>query len=305
MKTQQKEETKGMHTGVSVSATDNRQASRQTLRQRRWLGESIPALFGIIWLVIALYPILYMVLTSLRLQTDFFTDLPWLPPAHPTLDNYQNVLDNDFGLYFANTVFVTVISVLLIVIVSLLAAYAITRIRNRFTQGVFNLFLLGLAIPLQATIIPIYAMMSSLHLYDTLFALILPGVAFGIPLSVLVLVTYIRDIPNELHESMTLDGAGHGRILRSLVLPLARPALITVIIYETIQVWNGFLFPLVLTQSPEVRVIPLALWSYQGQFTTDVPAILAAVLLSATPIILLYIFGRRQLLGGLMAGFSK
>jgi raffinose/stachyose/melibiose transport system permease protein len=104
---------------------------------------------------------------------------------------------------------------------------------------------------------------------------------------------------------MILDGASDFRILRGLVLPLSRPALITVIIYETIQIWNGFLFPLVLTQSPDVRVLPLALWNFQGQFTTDVPAILAAVFLSALPIILLYIFGRRQLLSGLIAGFSK
>lgn len=273
----------------------------------RWnrLWEGIPAFFGVVWLVIAFFPILYMFMSSLRPQTDFLTDVPWLPPAHPTLANYQNVLQNDFGLYFANSVFVTLISVLLIVIVSLFAAYAISRILNGFTRVVFSLFLLGLAIPLQATIIPIYAMITNLHLYDTLFALIIPSVAFGIPLSVLVLVTYIRDIPQELHESMLLDGASHFRILRSLVLPLSRPALITVIIYETIQVWNGFLFPLVLTQSPSVRVLPLALWSYQGQFTTDVPAILAAVFLSAVPIILLYITGRRQLLSGLMAGFSK
>ncbi|HVB20804.1 MAG TPA: ABC transporter permease subunit [Ktedonobacteraceae bacterium] len=192
-----------------------------------------------------------------------------------------------------------------VVAVSLFAAYAISRILNGFTRVVFSLFLLGLAIPLQATIIPIYALIIDLHLYDTLFALILPSVAFGIPLSVLVLVTHIRDIPQELHESMLLDGASHFRILRSLVLPLSRPALVTVIIYETIQVWNSFLFPLVLTQSPSVRVLPLALWSYQGQFTTDVPAILAAVFLSAIPIILLYVSGRRQLLSGLMAGFSK
>jgi raffinose/stachyose/melibiose transport system permease protein len=274
---------------------------------RHWSGlwELVPALLGVIWLILTFYPVLYMLMTSLRPLTDFFTDIPWLPPSHPTIGNYGYVLQNDFGLYFANTVFVTVISVLLIVAVSLLAAYSISKIRNRFTQAVFSLFLLGLAIPLQATIIPIYAIIITMHLYDTLFALILPYVAFGIPLSVLVLVTYIRDIPKELHESMVLDGAGHFQILRSLVIPLSRPALITVIIYETIQVWNGFLFPLVLTQSSSVRVLPLALWSYQGEFTTNVPAILAAVLLSATPIILLYIFGRRQLLGGLIAGFSK
>ena len=294
---------------MQVNTTSIEAARRQQLEERasRWsrLWGMIPALFGIIWLVIAFFPILYMFMTSLRPQTDFFTDIPWLPPAHPTLANYQNAVENEFGLYFVNSIFVTVISVLLIVAVSLFAAYAISRIRNRFTQILFSLFLLGLAIPLQATIIPIYALITDLHLYDTLFALILPSVAFGIPLSVLVLVTYIRDIPKELYESMLLDGAGHFKILRSLVLPLSRPALITVIIYETIQIWNGFLFPLVLTQSPDVRVLPLALWNFQGQFTTNVPAILAAVFLSATPIILLYIFGRRQLLSGLIAGFSK
>jgi len=292
------------------SQTSSLEAARQHGLEKhtfRWskVGGIIPALFGIVWLVVAFYPILYMFITSLRSQAGFFSDAPWLPPAQPTLTNYGNVLQNDFGLYFANTVFVTGISVFLIVVVSLFAAYAISRIPNRFTQALFSLFLFGLAIPLQATIIPIYALITDLHLYDTLFALILPYVAFGIPLSVLVLVTYIRDIPKELHESMYLDGAGHLRILGSLVLPLSRSAVITVIIYETIQVWNGFLFPLVLTQSPSVRVLPLALWSFQGQFTTNVPAILAAVFLSATPIILLYIFGRRQLLGGLMAGFSK
>jgi raffinose/stachyose/melibiose transport system permease protein len=246
-----------------------------------------------------------MFLTSLRPQSDFFTDIPWLPPSHPTLENYSTVLANDFGLYFLNSAFVTVISVVLIVIVSFLVAFVISRIQNHFTRLVFNLLLFGLAIPLQATIIPIYTLITNLQLYDTLFALILPNVAFGIPLSVLVFVTYIRDIPKELHESMMLDGAGYTRILRDLVLPLSRPALTTVVIYETISVWNAFLFPLVLTQSPNVRVLPLALWSYEGQFTVNVPAILAAVFLSATPILLIYIVGRRQLLRGLMAGFSK
>jgi raffinose/stachyose/melibiose transport system permease protein len=291
--------------GTTPVETAGRQQPRKQILHWGRFSESIPAILGIIWLVIAFYPILFMLMTSLRPLADFFTDIPWLPPSHPTLANYGNVLQANFGIYFVNTLFVTIISVLLILVVSLLAAYAISRIRNRFTRGVFSLFLAGLAIPLQATIIPIYALITAMHLYDTLFALILPDVAFGIPLSVLVLVTYIRDIPNELHESMYLDGAGHFRILRSLVIPLSRPALITVTIYESIQVWNGFLFPLVLTQSPNVRVLPLALWSFQGEFTTNVPAILAAVFLSATPIILLYIFGRRQLLTGLMAGFSK
>lgn len=276
---------------------------RQFSQSRLW--EIVPVVFGVLWLIFALYPILYMLFTSLRPQQYLFTDAPWSFPSHPTLENYANVLENGFFTYFSNTVFVTVISVFMIVVVSLLAAYAISQARNRYTRTIFNFFLLGLAIPLQATIIPIYAIVIDLHLYDSLFALILPSIAFGIPLSILVLVTYIRDIPNELHESMLLDGATHRRILYNLVLPLSRPAIITVVIYETIQVWNSYLFPLVLTQSQSVAVLPLSLANFRGQFTTNVPAILAAVFLSAAPIILLYVFGRRQLLGGLVAGFSK
>jgi len=269
------------------------------------VGRVIPAVLGVIWLVIGFYPVLYILLTSLRSQAGFFSESPWLPPSQPTLSNYTNVLSNGFGLYVVNSLFVTVISIVLILLVSLLAAYAIARLKSRFVQVAFSLFLLGLAIPLQATIIPLFAIINGLGLYDSLYALILPYVAFGIPLSVLILVTFVRDIPESLYESMLLDGASHLQILRRLVIPLSRPALITVTIYEAIQVWNGFLFPLVLTQSPNVRVLPLALWSFQGQYSADVPAIMAAVFLSATPIILLYIFGRRQLLGGLTAGFSK
>lgn len=285
------------------SASDKPRRRRPFHRDNLW--EIVPAALGVLWLLFSIYPIIYMLSTSFRHQSDVYTETPWSLPAKPTLENFANVLTNGFFTYFVNTLFVTGISVFVILVVSLLAAYAISQVRNPFTQGVFNLFLLGLAIPLQATIIPIYAIISDLHLYDTLFALILPSIAFGIPLSILVLVTYIRDIPNELHASMLIDGAGHGRILWSLVVPLSRPAIITVIIYETIQVWNSYLFPLVLTQSSSVAVLPLSLATFKGQFTTNIPAIMADVFLSAVPIILLYIFGRRQLLGGLVAGFSK
>ncbi len=291
---------RSLSSGATIAAPQPR---RHFHSSQLW--EIVPALLGVLWLLFSFYPIIYMLFTSFRPQADLYTDVPWSFPSQPTLENYANVLANGFFTFFFNTVFVTVVSVFMILVVSLLAAYAISQVRNRFTQGVFNLFLLGLAIPLQATIIPIYVIVTDLHLYDTLFGLILPSIAFGIPLSILVLVTYIRDIPHELHESMILDGATHWRILRNLVLPLSRPAIITVIIYETIQVWNSYLFPLVLTQSQSVAVLPLSLANFRGQFTTDVPAILAAVFLSAAPIILLYIFGRRQLLGGLVAGFSK
>src|SRR3712207_5510058 len=274
-------------------------------RTRRLPAPSLAALLGVVWLVIALYPVYYMFITTLRSRAEFLEASPWLPPLTPTLENYISVLTGGFGLYFINSVVVTVLTVTLIILVSFLAAYVISRIRSRVVYFTFNLFLLGLAIPLQAAIVPIYILIIKMGLYDTLLALVFPQVAFGIPLTVLILVNFIRDIPNELYESMVIEGAGHSRLLRSLVLPLSRPALITVIIYNALQVWNNFLFPLVLTQSSNIRVLPLALREFQGQFGINVPGLMAAVFLSALPIVFLYIVARRQLIGGLTAGFGK
>jgi raffinose/stachyose/melibiose transport system permease protein len=158
---------------------------------------------------------------------------------------------------------------------------------------------------LQATIIPVYLLIIKMKLYDTLLALILPSIAFAIPLSVLVLSNFIRDVSNELFESMRVDGASEWAMLWRLAFPLTRPALVTVTIYNGLTIWNGFLLPLVLTQSPGKRTLPYALWTFQGQYTVNVPAVLASVLLTAMPILALYIVGRRQLMSGLSAGFSK
>jgi raffinose/stachyose/melibiose transport system permease protein len=195
--------------------------------------------------------------------------------------------------------------VVVTVTVCLLAAYVIVRSSRRFVRASYSLFLLGLAVPLQATIIPLFFMLGQLGLYDTLLAVILPSIAFAIPITVLILVNFLRDIPRELFESMFVVGATNAQILRRLVLPLARPALGTVVIYDALQVWNGFLLPLVLTQSENIRVLPLALWNFQGQFSINVPATLAAVVLSAIPVLVLYVLARRQLVSGLTAGVGK
>lgn len=285
-------------------STTVREAAKPA-RARRIRLRPIPVILGLVWFVIAFYPVYYMFITSLRTQAGFLSGSLWLPPSNPTLENYLSVIQNGIGLYFINSAFVTVISVALIVAVSLLAAYAIARIRSRVVQLTFRVLLLGLAIPLQAAIIPIYVLIVHIGLYDTLYGLIPPQVAFGIPLTVLILVNFIRDIPNELYDSMVLDGGGHFRMLRSLVFPLSRPALITVVIYNALQVWNNFLFPLILTQSSNIQTLPLALQQFQGQYGVNVPGLMAAVFLSVLPIIVLYVIARRQLLGGLTAGFGK
>ncbi|WP_179429799.1 carbohydrate ABC transporter permease [Spelaeicoccus albus] len=276
-------------------------AAAPTRRRRNILG----GLGGWVWLVVIILPIYYVVITSVKEQAGFFSANALLPPADPTLANYELVLHNQFVRYFFNSVVITIGSVIPALLVSFMASYALVRGRGRFLSWTNSLFLLGLALPIQATIIPIYYMITKMHLYDTLLALILPSIAFAIPITVLILNNFMRDIPRDLFESMRLDGCSEWSMLWRLALPMTRPALVTVGIYNGLQVWNGFLFPLILTQSPEVRVLPLSLWTYQGEFSVNIPAILAAVVLSTLPLLVLYILGRRQMLSGLTAGFSK
>ncbi|MHC6593909.1 carbohydrate ABC transporter permease [Arthrobacter sp. C152] len=260
---------------------------------------------GWLWLAIIIVPVYYVVITSLKTQAGYFGQNPLALPTEPTLENYQMVLEADFATYFMNSAIVTLGSVIPTVLISFMASFAIVRGGGRFLRLVNGMFLMGLAIPLQATIIPIYLMIIRLNLYDSLLALMLPSIAFAIPLTVLILSNFIRDVPNELFESMRLDGCSEWQTMWRLALPLTRPAIVTVAIYNGLHVWNGFLLPLVLTQSPGLRVLPLGLWTFQGEFSVNIPAVLASVVLSTLPILVLYVIGRRQLLAGLTAGFSK
>ncbi|WP_084211355.1 carbohydrate ABC transporter permease [Pseudonocardia acaciae] len=272
-------------------------------RSRR--GNPLGALAGAIWLLIVVVPLYWVVVTSLRNLAGFFDANPLAPPTEPTLHNYRLVWEGGFVRYLVNSAIVTVAAVGLTLAVSVLAAYAIVRGTGRPVRLTFQFFLLGLAIPQQATIIPIYYLITRMRLYDSLTAIVLPSVAFAIPLTVLILVNFLRDVPVELFDAMRVDGAGDWRMLWSLVLPLARPAVVTVMVYDALQVWNGFLFPLILTQSPAQRVLPLSLWAFQGEFRVNTPAILAAVVLATLPILTLYVVGRRYLVSGLTAGFGR
>lgn len=271
----------------------------------RSLRAGLPHLAALVWTLIVVIPLYYVVVTSLRAENDVTGVNPLSLPKTPTLSGYADVFANGFSTYLLNSVIATGLTVLVVLVIALMAAYVVVRGKHRRHRWLFRAFLAGIAIPLQATIIPVYVMIVQAGLYDSLLAIILPSIAFAMPLSVLILSNFLRDIPEELYESMFLDGAGQFRMLWNLVLPLSRPALLAVAIYQALQVWNGLLFPLILTQREEASMLPLMLWNFQGQYTTNVPAIMAAVVLSAIPVLLLYILGRRFLVAGLTAGAGK
>ncbi|APU21860.1 carbohydrate ABC transporter permease [Actinoalloteichus sp. GBA129-24] len=273
----------------------HRPARRSRLEPpNRWAG-----LLTLGWLVVVAVPLLVMISWALQSRDAYLAEGPLAPPRAITADNLVTVFDSGFLQFFLNTAVVTVACVGLTLIVSVPAAYAIVRSPSRIVALGFRGFLLGLAIPAQATIIPIYLMIVRMGLYDTLGAIILPTTAFSLPLAVLVLASALRDVPREQYEAMTLDGASAWRMMFSLVVPMSLGSVITVGVYTALTAWNGFLFPLILTQSEDQRVLTLGLWSFQSEFGVNVPGLMTAVLLSALPVFVAYLFARRWLIAGL------
>jgi raffinose/stachyose/melibiose transport system permease protein len=242
-----------------------------------------------------------MVLASFRTQGTYLTANPWVPGSGLTVSQYSAVFAAGLGHYLLNSVIVTAACIVATLVLSLVAAFRIVRRTSRAATTSFRLLLLGLAIPIQAIIVPLYLLIDKMHLYDTLYALILTMTAAAIPVSVLIMVSYVRDIPRELVGAMLVDGGDELTVFRRLIWPLSRPVLATLSIYDGLNVWNNFLLPLILTQSNGTAVLPLGLYKFQGLYSVNVPAVMAAVMLSVLPLVVLFMVMRRQVMRSLGA----
>ncbi|MEO3787524.1 carbohydrate ABC transporter permease [Actinocorallia sp. B10E7] len=265
----------------------------------------LAGLGSLVWLAVVGLPLYVMLAASLQSRSDYSAGGPLSVPGRLTLQNYLDVFDGGFGRYFLNTLIVTVAVVAIVLLVVPPLAYAIVRSRGRATTVVFRLFLLGLAVPAQAVIVPMFYVISEAGLYDNLVGVILPTAAFSLPVCTLVLTGVMREIHTELYEAMAIDGASAGRMFFRLVLPLSKGGLSTITVFSALQAWNGFLFPLVLTQSAETKLITLGLYDFRTQHGVNVPGLLAAVVLSMLPILIVYLFARRALIQGLMGVGGK
>ncbi|MEU9059669.1 carbohydrate ABC transporter permease [Streptomyces sp. NPDC048430] len=275
------------------------------VRRRRSLGNPVAGIGSLIWLVIVLVPLYTLVSASLMHQDEALNGDPLAIPSDPTLDNYDFVLDSGFLTLIGNTALVAVATVVIVLVLSVPVAYVAVRTRSRLSSLAFRTFLLGVAIPAQAVIVPLYLMIGKMGLYDTLWAIILPTAAFAMPVAVLVLSGTMRDVSEEMYEAMALDGASPVRMLWQLAVPLSKAGISTVAIFSALQAWNGFLFPLILTQSEEQRVLTLGLFNFMSQFGVNIPAVLAAIILSVIPIFAVYLVARRALINGLMGVGGK
>ena len=267
------------------------------------VGSTLKVLFSIFWGLVVALPLYYLLLTSFHTQGGYLTANQWLPSSDFTFDQYASVIQNGFGRFFLNSVIVTVSAVVLTLVIGVLAAYRIVLNRTWFGRATFRYLLIGLAVPVQSLMIPVFIEIEHLGLYDSLWALILTGTVFSLPVTVLILVNFLRDVPRELIEAMQVDGASDMGILMRLILPMSRSVIIMLCIFDGLTNWNQFVLPLVLTSSNGSKTLPLELFSFMSQFGVNVPGVLAAVVLSTLPLVLAFIFGYRYLIAGLGGGF--
>ncbi|MBR7838977.1 carbohydrate ABC transporter permease [Actinospica durhamensis] len=259
----------------------------------------------LVWLLIIGVPLYALISAALQTQSSYAQEGPLSLPTHLTFSNVTSVIQSGFVGYIGNTILVSAASVALVLAMCVPISYAVVRGTGWITRGVFRIFLLGLAIPAQAVIIPLFLIINQLGLYDTLWGVILPTAAFSMPVSVLVISGGMREISGELYEAMALDGASPRKVLMDMVVPLSRSSIATAGVFAALQAWNGFLFPLIMTQSDSTKLTTLGLYNFVSTYSDDVPALLAAVLMSAVPILVVYLFARRALVAGLMGAGGK
>jgi raffinose/stachyose/melibiose transport system permease protein len=276
-----------------------------SIREKAPAKRGVSYVLAFIWLAVTTLPFLFVILTSFKSQEESFSASSWALPQRVDLSQYESVLHSPFFTYLRNSVFVVGVSVLLIVLLSSMAAYAFARLDFPFGKTLFGLVVAAMIVPIHATLVPIYLLIRNIGLYDTEFALIGPYVAFSLPISIFILTEFMKQIPRELEEAACLDGCGPLKIFWRIYFPLSTPGLATVAIYNAVALWNEFIFAYVLTSTPGHRTLPLAIWDFQGQYSSNVPGMLAVVTLTSLPLIAVYAFGQERVIKGMMAGSLK
>ena len=231
---------------------------------------------------------------------------PLALPERWNLDNFRFLFEvSNVGKSFINSVIVTGFSVTITLILASLCAFAISRMFTITGKILFSLFAVGLAIPGQVNIVPIFILFNDLKLTDKLSGLILINVVTTLPISIFILTAFFRELPKEMFEVSQVDGATPFRVYRSIALPLSRPAMGATAIFLFVITWNELLFPLLLINDTEKRTLPLSLLSFHGEFFSSYSMIFTAVMVASIPMVIMYLFMQRSFIAGLTAGAVK
>ncbi len=255
--------------------------------------------------VLVLIPVAYMVLASFKTIPDFFGN-PYGLPAHWAFDNYTRAwTEAHVSITLPNTIIVTFCSVAGSTLLAALIAFGLCRKERAFALTLYTFFVSGLLVPVQMIILPLFILLKWFGLFGTLAALILPYIALGLPLGVLVLTPIASSIPRDLFSAAQVDGASELQIFRRVALPLLKPGLVSVAILNGVWMWNEFFIPLIIAFTPSSQTLPVGIISFIGVYSTEWGLVFASVVISTVPIVVAYLFMTRQFQSGLTAGAIK
>ena len=260
----------------------------------------------ILWLVVNLFPVYWMFTFSLKSNEEIFGANVVGLPQHWLWSNYAEALSKGkMGLYFMNSAIVAVVTILITLAVALMATFALTRLIWKQRRTLNKFFMLGLTIPIHASIVPVYVTLSRLNLLNTYWALIIPYSAFSLSMAILVCTGFMNEIPRELDESACIDGCSIWGIFFKIIVPLMRPALATVGIYTFLQCWNELMFANIFISKSALRTLPVGVQALSGQYTTEWGPIGAALVLATFPTLFIYMFLSKRIQESFMAGAIK
>ncbi len=250
-------------------------------------------------------PFSFVVFTSLKSRNE----LPWNPLGFPWSIEWGNYVEawqrGHFDRYFMNSVYVAVPTVILVIVLSTLAAYAFSTMKFRGKDILFGIILVGLAIPLDILIIPLFYQLLDMKLLNTHWAIILPTAAKIIPFGVLLVRSFMEELPSEILDAGKIDGCSTWQLLRHVVVPLSGPCLTSLLVFTFMWTWNMFFLPVVMIQEDSLRTLPIGLNYFQGKHTQHIPLLMAGATISSVPIVVIYMIFQRQFIKGIVAGAVK
>lgn len=257
------------------------------------------------YVILIIYPLVNMFFSSFKNNRAILTN-PFSLPTTFSFSNYKIVwIDKGFYRYFANSVLVTTVSMVLVLLFGSMASYGISRYTYKLNILVYMIFLSGIMLPLKAAIIPLFLLIKTLGLINNMVSVILIFIAMALPSAVFILAGFMKGVPVELEYAAKIDGCNDLKIYSHIVMPMVAPAIALVTIYNAVPIWNDFFFPLVFLQSDKIKTLPVGLSTFFGQHSTDWSLLFTGLSIAIIPMLLLYLFMSKYFIKGMTAGAVK
>ncbi|RKM61379.1 carbohydrate ABC transporter permease [Butyrivibrio sp. CB08] len=279
---------------------------QDAIKKSNPFAKTLMYIFLAFWALVNLFPIYFMFTFSLKSNEEIFGANIVGLPREWLWSNYSRAMGTgNMGLYFVNSLLVTTLAIAISLFAAMMATYAITRIRWKYSKLTNAFFMLGLTIPIQASIVPVYVVLSKLHWLNKYSTLIVPYSAFALSMSILICTGFMVEIPYALDEAARIDGCSLTGTFFRIILPLMKPAVSTVGVYSYLQCWNEFMFANVFISDSAHRTLPVGIKALSGAYTTDWGPIGAALVIATFPTLIFYVFLSRRIQESFIAGAVK